>query len=180
MKCAQSAHVKNAGRVLWPFLIQFVIVQWVIPHKYPFHSTILCAPNTLCQAELICAVKRAQLWGTAGSYACMYVSCLVSLRPASSVLLPVGVPVIRSIKLKRLLMCKPHTRPRPRPSLRLCLSTWQCRSGFGIVSHPVPPVVSSAVQTMPWPLFPQLVWQPKPKGSCFSQGTINFLMQLEM
>lgn len=98
-------------------------------------NTPFMAPSTiplpgLCQAKLICAVKRAQLWGTAGSYACMYVSWCPGVCPCVRLVrLPVGVPVIRSIKLKRLLMCKPQTRPRPRPSLRLCLSAWQCRSG---------------------------------------------------
>lgn len=187
MKCAQSAHVKNAGRVLWPFLIQFVIVQWVIPHKYPFHSTIPPAQRPL-RPTPFAKPNLFALWSVLNCeeppvvmHVCMCPAwCPCVLRPASCVLLPVGVPVIRSIKLKRLLMCKPQTRPRPRPSLRLCLSTWQCRSGFP--SYPIPCRPTRCPLRCPdaaLATFSQLVWQPKPKVPVFHRAQSTFSCSLK-
>lgn len=103
----------------------------------------------------------------------MYVCVLTGVLVAC-VLLPVGVPVIRSIKLKRLLMCKPQTRPRPRPSLRLCLSTWQCRSGFPSSQPLSPRCPDDALAT-----FSQLVRQPKPKVPVFSRTQSTFSCSLK-
>lgn len=107
----------------------------------------------------------------------MYVSCLVSLRPASCLLRPVAswcaCHPFDKIKTSAHVQTSDQTQAQTKFAPLFINLAMSFR--LPIVSQPVPP----AVQTMPWPLFPQLVWQPKPKVPVFHRAQSTFSCSLK-